>query len=77
MESNRLVFFLRIVVIYCAFPMCSRGANNLFNGTLPEEWGTAAAFPELTTLDLSNNQLSGTLPALWSNPRTAQYMQEL
>jgi hypothetical protein len=54
-----------------------RAANNSFNGTLPQEWGTAAAFPELTTLDLSENQLSGVLPPLWGNPKAALLLQEI
>ncbi len=51
--------------------------RNRLNGTLPEDWGTAAAFPEIATLDLSSNRLSGQLPALWADPRAVQFLQEL
>lgn len=34
-------------------------------GTLPAAWTKPHAFQSLTVLDLSNNQLAGSLPATW------------
>ena len=37
----------------------------MFNGTLPSAWGKAGYFGSVICVDLSSNQLSGTLPGGW------------
>ncbi|KAL4423124.1 hypothetical protein ABPG77_004807 [Micractinium sp. CCAP 211/92] len=41
--------------------------NNHLSSTLPTEWGASGAFPNLLTLDLSSNRLTGTLPDSWAS----------
>ena len=46
----------------------SRSHWQTLAGPLPDEWRTSDdALPQLTTLVLANNSLSGSLPAAWAN----------
>jgi Leucine-rich repeat (LRR) protein len=42
-------------------------------GTLPNDWSLDAS-TSLTTIDLSNNSLSGTLPTSWASLHTLQWL---
>ena len=51
---------------------------NMLDGTIPEAWGTADAFPAgLTVLTLDGNQLRGTLYDSWGSPNAFPYLQTL
>jgi hypothetical protein len=44
--------------------------NNSLTGSLPPQWGSNGAFPQLERLSLNYNHLSGSLPVEWGVPAT-------
>ena len=52
----------------------------VFAGPEPQQarrWGRSEALPQLTTLVLANNSLSGSLPAAWANQTGIRQLTDL
>ena len=45
--------------------------GGLVQGALPPEWGTGQGLANLTTLDLSSNNLTSSIPPAWGLPSSA------
>lgn len=45
---------------------CRNMSNNAISGPLPTNWGYGSVFSQLQIVTLDNNQLNGSLPAVYS-----------
>lgn len=65
MSSTVILFYLFLAVRIISLPfawlcLCrSRLDSNFLNGTLPETWASAEAFPALHSLQLTSNNITG------------------
>ena len=67
----------RLVLIAAQLRYLDTHLHKLCVGSLPSMWGEEGAFSSLTVLFLTDNPLSGTLPAEWGGNNSWPALQQL